>query len=132
MAHVTVSINGRAYRMACDAGQEDHLVKISDRFNEYVTRLKGSFGEIGDQRLTVMAGILIIDEMQEMETRIRGLEAEIAALKASRDGALATAEETEREMALRLVEAAGRVDELARKLSAPPPEASGTAAPPRK
>ena len=29
MAHVTVTINGRNYRMACEDGQEKHLVKLA-------------------------------------------------------------------------------------------------------
>ena len=53
MAQVTVTIDGKAYRMACDEGQEEHLISLASRFDRYVMHLKDSFGEIGDQRLTV-------------------------------------------------------------------------------
>jgi cell division protein ZapA len=56
MSQVTVSIDGKAYRMACDPGQEEHLQDLATRFDQYVRHLKESFGEIGDQRITVMAG----------------------------------------------------------------------------
>ncbi|MBN8999629.1 MAG: cell division protein ZapA, partial [Rhizobiales bacterium] len=57
MAQVNVTINGKIYRMACDDGQEAHLESLAERLNETIDRLRGSFGEIGDQRLTVMAAI---------------------------------------------------------------------------
>lgn len=116
MPHVTVTINGKAYRMACDEGQEQHLVSLSERFNGYVGQLKGAFGEIGDQRLTVMAGIMVLDEMQELEKRIRSLEVDMSSLKASRDDALGRAHSQDRQIANQLKSAADRIEELARKL----------------
>jgi cell division protein ZapA len=117
MSHVTVTINGRAYRMACDEGQENHLVSLAERFDANVSQLKGAFGEIGDQRLTVMAGIMVVDELQEMEKRIRSLEADIATLKSSRDEALGHAYSSDREVAQQLNAAAERIESLARQLS---------------
>ena len=57
MPEVNVEINGRKYRMACEPGQEQHLQTLADRYNQSIDGLKGTFGEIGDNRLTVMAGI---------------------------------------------------------------------------
>ena len=74
MAQVTVTIDGKAYRMACDEGQEEHLIDLAQRFDRYVTHLKDSFGEIGDQRLTVMAGIMVMDELAELQKRVKGME----------------------------------------------------------
>ena len=60
MPEVNVEINGRKYRMACEEGQEPHLIGLADRFNRSIDNLKNAFGEIGDNRLTVMAGIAAI------------------------------------------------------------------------
>ena len=38
MAQVSVTINGRQFRMACEDGQEDHLVKLA---RELDTRISG-------------------------------------------------------------------------------------------
>lgn len=117
MAHVTVTINGKAYRMACDEGQEAHLVSLSDRFNGHVSQLKGAFGEIGDQRLTVMAGIMVVDEMQELEKKIRSLEADIATMKSSRDEALGHVHSHDRELVQQLDLATEKIEALSRRLS---------------
>lgn len=117
MAHVMVTINGKAYRMACDDGQEQHLLGLGERLDGYVNQLRGSFGEIGDQRLTVMAGIMVVDELQEMEKRLRSLEADVATLKASRDDAMNRAISAEAEVARGLNSAADRVEDLARRLA---------------
>ena len=76
MAQVTVTIDGKAYRMACDEGQEPHLEKLAERFDGYVGHLKGAFGEIGDQRLLVMAAIMVMDELDDAERRAETREQE--------------------------------------------------------
>ena len=88
MAQVTVTINGKSYRMACDEGQESHLVNLANTFDGYVNRLKESFGEIGDQRLTIMAGVTVVDELHELQHKVRGLEADLQDLRQSRDRTL--------------------------------------------
>ena len=80
MPDVTIEINGRKYRMACEDGQESRLVQLGDRFNEHVDGFKGEFGEIGDTRLTVMAGIAVMDELAEAENKIEKLKAELEEL----------------------------------------------------
>jgi cell division protein ZapA len=121
MAQVTVTINEKTYRMACEEGQEEHLRGLADRLNGYVAQLKDAVGEIGDQRLTVMAGITIIDELQEANRRIRSLEADIETLRASRDEALGKAFSAETEVAQQITTAAERIEALGDKLSAPKP-----------
>lgn len=63
MAEVTVTIAGRNYRMACDEGQEAHLTGLGDQIDRKITDIRGSYGDIGDLRLTVMAAIVIADEL---------------------------------------------------------------------
>ena len=95
MAQVTVSIDGKQYRMACDEGQEEHLIDLAERFDRYVSHLKDSFGEIGDQRLTVMAGIMVMDELSELQKRVKGMESEVLTLRKTRDDALTKADKND-------------------------------------
>jgi len=118
MAQVTVTIDGRQYRMACDEGQEEHLIELASRFDRYVLHLKDSFGEIGDQRLTVMAGIMIMDELNELQKRMRGMESEVATLRKTRDDALVKADRNDAALTGALSTLAERMEGLAARLNA--------------
>lgn len=117
MAQVTVSIDGKQYRMACDEGQEEHLMDLAERFDRYVTHLKESFGEIGDQRLTVMAGIMVMDELVELQKRVKGMETEIATLRKTRDDALAKADKNDAALTGALANLAERMENLSARLN---------------
>ncbi|WP_223476003.1 cell division protein ZapA [Oricola indica] len=117
MSQVTVSIDGKAYRMACDPGQEEHLQDLAGRFDQYVGHLKKSFGEIGDQRLTVMASIMVMDELVELQKRVTGLEAEMESLRRTRDEALQRADSVDDILKERLLSVAGKIESVATKLA---------------
>ena len=122
MAQVTVTIDGKAYRMACDEGQEEHLIDLAERFDRYVSHLKDSFGEIGDQRLTVMAGIMVMDELSELQKRVKGMESEVLTLRKTRDDALIKADKNDAALTGARSGRAQRMDGLAEKLSGTQPE----------
>jgi cell division protein ZapA len=117
MAQVTVTIDGKAYRMACEEGQEDHLTDLAVRFDRYVGHLKGQFGEIGDLRITVMAGIMVMDEISELTRRVAGLESELETLHSNRDTVLAATARTEEGIAVALSEVTSRIQGIADKLN---------------
>ena len=117
MAQVTVTIDGKSYRMACDEGQEEHLTDLAGRFDRYVAHLKESFGEIGDQRITVMAGIMVMDELAELQKRVRGMESEIATLRKTRDEALVKADKNDAALTGALASLAERMEAVAGKLN---------------
>ena len=71
MAQVNLTVNGRVYRMACEDGEEDHVTELGQRFDAAINELRGVLGEIGDQRLMVMAGILMTDRLGDTEERLR-------------------------------------------------------------
>ena len=120
MAQVTVTIDGKSYRMACDEGQEEHLIELAERFDRYVMHLKGSFGEIGDHRLSVMAGIMVMDELAELQKRMKGMEGEIATLRKTRDDALNKADKNDSALTGVLLEMADRIEALSGKLAGRP------------
>jgi cell division protein ZapA len=116
MPEVNVEIDGKKYRMACEEGQEQHLMELAERFNRTVLQLKGSFGEIGDNRLVVMAGIAVLDELAEAEDRIGALKQDIADLTTAGRELTIEAEELEHKFARRLSEAARKVEAIAQAI----------------
>ncbi len=113
MAELAVMIDGRVYRLACDEGEEVRLGDLAQLVDAKISALRQRFGEIGDQRLIVMAAITLADEWSEANTRIRELEAELARLRALSTPASDWAEQ----VAVSLDEAAQRIEHLAQDLT---------------
>lgn len=65
MAQVNVTIAGRTYRMACDEGQEEHLLGLAEQVNGHIEHLREGFGDVGDMRLLIMASLVLADELHE-------------------------------------------------------------------
>jgi len=113
MPEVNVEINGRKYRMACEEGQEAHLQSLADVFNGKIEALKGSFGEIGDSRLTVMAGIAAIDELYEAQRQINKLKQDLADMTQAGEALAAENEAMEERFARQLGDAARKIESIA-------------------
>lgn len=113
MPEVNVEINGRKYRMACEEGQQQHLIGLAERLNSHVESLKGAVGEIGDNRLTVMAGIAVVDELAEAEKRIKALEQEVLVLTRAGQEVAAEIEALESKFAAKLSDAAKALESVA-------------------
>lgn len=147
MASVVVTIAGRTYRMACDDGEEPRLEELARLVEGKILAMRESFGDIGEQRIVVMAAIAIADEAHEMRRKFDALQAETAALRAkveaetaalraeaeirtaglraeAGDARAATAE-LEARLAKALETAAERIDRMAAELSRPEEAAGG-------
>ncbi|GAB4526660.1 MAG: cell division protein ZapA [Roseibium sp.] len=117
MAQITVTINGKSFRMACDDGEEDRLMGLAARFDGWIGELRGAFGEIGDQRLTVMAGIMATDQVSELERKVASLEEDLAEAKNQQVAALDNMSQTEEQLSRAVNTAAARIESLADSLS---------------
>jgi cell division protein ZapA len=84
MATVNATIAGRQFRLACEDGQEEHLQTLARDVDERIEGLRKQFGEIGDTRLTVMAALMVADEMSEAAHKMRRMEEELDALRDAR------------------------------------------------
>ena len=117
MNHVNVTINGRQYRMACEDGQEAHLLKLAESLESRIEGLRGKFGEIGDARLTVMAALTVCDELLDASQRIRHLEEELTALRDLRVAAADRARATQIAVTNALNSAADRIEKTTQVLN---------------
>jgi cell division protein ZapA len=117
MSHINVTINGRQYRMACEEGQEPRLLNLAESLEVRIDNLRVKFGEIGDQRLEVMAALTVADELMDASHRIRSLEEELAALRDVRMTAVAKARATQTAVARALNSAAERIEKTTQVLN---------------
>ena len=119
MAQITVTVGGRPFRMACADGEEDHLESLARLVDGRIAELRGSFGEIGDQRLTVMAAISIADELAETKRKIARLDADIEGLRDASAAAQSADETWSEAVAGTIEDAAARIEKLAQTLNTP-------------
>ena len=117
MSQVTVTINGRQFRMACEDGQETHLSRLAQDLDQRIEKLRVKFGEIGDTRLTVMAALTVADELAETGGKLRKLEEELAALQEARAASAERAIATQAAVAAALNAAAERIERVTRALT---------------
>lgn len=119
MPLVNVLVNGRAYTLACDAGEEEHLRELGRYLDKRVSELQGSVGAVGDARLLLMAGLVVADELSDALARLSEREREVATLKSSLTNAQADAQNTETRAIDTLESAASRVEAIAARLARP-------------
>ena len=117
MGRVSLDINGRKYAMGCEDGEEERLVRLGQKLDDRVTQMANQFGQIGDLRLLVMAGITMMDEVEDtMENLDKRVDARAAGLRKELDAATRATAKSETDAAKALNDAAERIAELAAKL----------------
>lgn len=75
MAQVAITINDQPYKIACDDGQESHLLDLADYVGKRVDQLAAAVGDVGESRLLVMTCLLIADELSDAFREIEDLRA---------------------------------------------------------
>jgi len=73
MAQVTITLNGRTYRLQCGDGEEPRLIELADVVRGKLQTLVSEFGQAGDDRLLLMTALLIADELLETRAHLAGL-----------------------------------------------------------
>jgi len=118
MATVNATIAGRQFRLSCEDGQEEHLQVLARGIDSRIIELRRKFGEIGDTRLTVMAALMVADELVEAGGKLRRLEEELAALKDARVVSSDRARAASDAVVGAFNSAAERIEGITRKLNA--------------
>jgi cell division protein ZapA len=112
MPHVSVTIAGRTFRMACEDGEEERLSGLAQKIDLKIAEMRAAFGEIGDNRLTVMAAITVADELAEAQRLNGALRDQIAELERARDDALAQKDRWAQAAADAVEAVTGRLEEM--------------------
>jgi len=109
MGQISVTLNGRTYRLECGEGEEAHLIELAEYLGTHVEDMKRKFGQVGDDRLILMASLVVLDELWELRRQMAQMK--IAMAEARRDKSVA--DESARTLQSDL---AGRVSSVAQRL----------------
>ncbi len=77
MAQVTIRINGYAYTVGCDDGQEQHLQRMATAVEDRINSIKAIGGQSGEARLLVLAALLMADELHDQSVLLERLKTEL-------------------------------------------------------
>lgn len=66
MAQVTIRINGYAYTVGCEDGQERHLQAMAGEIERRIEKVRAIGGQSGEARMLVLAGLLMADELHDL------------------------------------------------------------------
>ena len=117
MPQISVTINGRQFRMACEKGEEARLTNLAADLDARIATLRTRFGEIGDTRLTVMAALALADELSEVKEKLARLEPELATLQEASVISADRGQATQAAVVAALNAAAERIESLTRRLN---------------
>ena len=108
MGEVNVRVNGRAYPVGCEDGQEQHVLNLAQILDAHVSQVARDVGQLGETRLFLLGALLLADELAETRGRLAAGDANLA--KAEAD-----AETGERRAVAALEAAARKVEAMAAK-----------------
>ena len=111
MAQVTVRINGYAYAVGCEDGQEAHLIAMAGQVEKRIDSIKAIGGNSGESRLLVLAALLMADELHDTRLEMEALRA-----TAAQGGKPAPAAKANPDLARKLGRLAGRAEQIAANL----------------
>ncbi len=73
MAQVTVVVNGRSFRMGCRDGEEARIQELAAEINSHVKRIRGGTKAVQDDRLFLMAALMMADQLWDARDEIQKL-----------------------------------------------------------
>ena len=117
MPLVNVMVNGRAYTIACDEGEEDHLKELASHVDAKAREVLGSVGQVGDQRMLLMAALLIADEHHDLTAKVAAGAQTVSQSSGEKHTLHLRAEEAESAAADALESAAKRLEDIAARLA---------------
>jgi cell division protein ZapA len=117
MPLVNIMVNSRAYTVACDDGEEEHLKDLARRVDAKVRELLSSIGQVGEQKLLLMAALLLADEHHDVAHRLDLRTKEVDDLAGSHSAISEKLDQSEAFAAERLEAAAKKLEDVAAGLA---------------
>ena len=112
MGQVSVTLNGRTYRLECGEGEEAHLIELAEYLGTHVDVVKRKFGQVGDDRLILMASLQVMDELWELRRQMQEMKTAMAEARRDRSVADELTKSRQSDLAARVSAVADRLEML--------------------
>jgi cell division protein ZapA len=117
MGQVSVTLNGRTYRLECGEGEEAQLIALAEYLGSHIETMKHKFGQVGDDRLILMASLMGTDELWEARRQLQELRSALTELRRDRSAADETVKTMRTDLAETIGAAADRLETLNRRVT---------------
>lgn len=94
MPEVDVEIGGRTFQVACQSGEEHFLQSAAKLLDTEASVLADQIGRMPEQRMLLMAGLMLADKTAGLEEELRLLESRLDSLQKELKSAQSTPAET--------------------------------------
>ncbi|MGH6864642.1 MAG: cell division protein ZapA [Methyloceanibacter sp.] len=118
MGQVSVTLNGRNYRLECGEGEETHLVALSEYLSTHVDTMRRKFGQVGDDRLILMASLMVTDELWEARRQLQEMKSALAEARRDKSATDESTKSAQADLAARVGSAAERLELLNERFGA--------------
>jgi cell division protein ZapA len=71
MAQIKIEVNGRSYRMGCRDGEEARVQTLAAEINKIVHEMRGANKLVPDDRLFLMAAIMMADQLWDTRDELQ-------------------------------------------------------------
>lgn len=82
MPEIKINVGGRAYTVACQAGEESHLQSAAEHLDKEAETVLSSAGQVPEGQLLLMSGLMLADKMVSDGDREKYAEQQIEELQA--------------------------------------------------
>ena len=112
MGQISVTLNGRNYRLECNEGEEAHLLELAEYLGSHVEEMRQRFGQVGDDRLILMASLVVTDELWELRREVGNMKTALAEARRDKSASDETAKHAQADLSARIDAAAERLERL--------------------
>ncbi|WP_394177859.1 cell division protein ZapA [Yoonia maritima] len=81
MPQVEISIGGRSFEVACQAGEEQFLQSAAALLDSEASHLADQMGRMPEARMLLMAGLMLADKTVGMDSKLSKAQTEVEALR---------------------------------------------------
>lgn len=85
MAEVTVSINSRAFQIACGNGEEAQVLRLAEDLSARVSDVRREGTKASDSHMLVLVGLTLCSELRDLQRDIDALKNDIHKVETSRE-----------------------------------------------
>ena len=77
MPEVSIEIGGRQFEVACQEGQEVHLINAASKLNDEALHIGDQLKRLTEAKMLLMSGLMLADRTLEVDKKTQDLEASL-------------------------------------------------------